>query len=95
METVAVDTFPSGASPYGCEQMIGNVWEWTHSLYEKYPYQTEDGREEAQKSGYRVFRGGAFFNDRRQVRSAHRAWYNPELCTSSIGFRIALAPDLA
>ena len=77
--TSAVGCFPGGASiPYGIEDLSGNVWEWTRSIREDYPYPHDiEGRaqrEDLQSSGDepRVLRGGAFYYDPQDVRCAVR-----------------------
>ncbi len=62
---------PNGESDSGCADMIGNVWEWTRSLWGPggrtpdfaYPYHPTDGRESlhADRSIRRIIRGGAFY----------------------------------
>ena len=71
-DTTPVGSYPTGASPYGCLDMAGNVWEWTSSLYQGYPYDAGDGREDPAASGSRVLRGGSFVNNRLLVRCASR-----------------------
>ena len=93
--TSAVGCFPGGASPYGVEDLSGNVWEWCHSLYEPYPYCLDDGRENPKAEGFRVLRGGAFANGAGLVRCAYRGWDLPYDGYWDVGFRVVVAPGFA
>ncbi|MCP4287419.1 MAG: SUMF1/EgtB/PvdO family nonheme iron enzyme, partial [Gammaproteobacteria bacterium] len=94
--TNAVGCFPGGASPYGCEEMSGNVWEWTRSMVETYPYDPDDGREDIERdSPYRVSRGGSFKLGAHKVRCAIRLRYNPRGGVFDFGFRVMLSPSSA
>ncbi len=84
---------PQGDSPYGCCDMAGNVWEWTHSLYKPYPYIFSDGRESENATGLRVLRGGSFNENAQYARCATRiaSSYGIE---KRRGFRIVIAPSI-
>jgi formylglycine-generating enzyme required for sulfatase activity len=103
--TTPVGIFPEGASPYGCLDMAGNVWEWTRSLWGSrtgtkaelqfaYPYDADDGREnlEAGDDILRVVRGGSFYYDREVARCAVRSWYLPFDVWYFDGFRVVVSP---
>ena len=49
--TTPVGVFVNGASPYGCLDMVGNVWEWTRSLYLPYPFDADDPNREDLQAG--------------------------------------------
>lgn len=101
--TSAVGCFPAGASPYGAEEMAGNVWEWTRSLWGKdlfkptfaYPYHSTDGREnlKAPDDVRRVLRGGSWFDSAGFVRCASRIHGGPWFRNGDVGFRL-VAPGL-
>jgi formylglycine-generating enzyme required for sulfatase activity len=92
---------PLGDSPYGCADMVGNVYEWTSSLWGHnidepkfiYPYDPEDGREnprgEEYGSNLRVQRGGSFYDELRCLRCAYRGKGHPNIPSFSDGFRVA------
>jgi len=98
----AVGCFPGGASPCCCEELSGNVWEWTRSLWGEawskprfaYPYVSDDGREviEASSEVLRVLRGGAFDNVSRSVRCAVGLGFSPDYWNDGVGFRVVLSP---
>ncbi|NWG35432.1 MAG: SUMF1/EgtB/PvdO family nonheme iron enzyme [Chloroflexi bacterium] len=77
---------PAGDSPYGAADMVGNVWEWTQSLWKGYPYNVSDGREDIKAGGGRVVRGGSFLNTSRVARCASRYRFNPAFRLPRSGF---------
>jgi formylglycine-generating enzyme required for sulfatase activity len=70
--TMPVGSYPRGASPYGCLDMAGNVSEWCSSVYKKYPYRADDGREDPNAPSPRVYRGGSWDDDRDDARASER-----------------------
>ena len=49
------------ATPEGVLDLTGNVYTWTSSAYQPYPYQANDGREGFDRTeGTRVVRGGSW-----------------------------------
>lgn len=96
--TSTVGGFPSGASPYEVQEMAGNVWEWTRSIWGDYPYPTDEKgrarRENLEASGdeLRVVRGGAFWFDPRGLRCAVRGRLLPDRRLWLVGFRVVVLP---
>jgi formylglycine-generating enzyme required for sulfatase activity len=80
---------PQGDSPYGLADMAGNVWEWSSSFYQPYPYNEKDGREEPGETGVRVVRGGAYDQSPLLARCVWREAVQPGLRSASVGFRVA------
>jgi formylglycine-generating enzyme required for sulfatase activity len=81
---------PQADSPYGCADM-GNVWEWTRSLYRPYPYRPQDGRESLLSEEERVIRGVTF--NERSARGAFRYHLKPDLPLPTLGFRVVVSFD--
>ncbi len=90
-DTTQVGNYPNGASIYGALDMSGNVWEWVSSLYQPYPYDAADGREDLTASGSRTLRGSSWSNNVTYVRSAYRYRFVPTLTNNYLGFRCSLS----
>jgi len=92
-----VGAYPAGASAYGAEQMLGDVWEWTTSplrpwpgftpmLYEQYSSPFFEG---TGSGDYRVLRGGAWSVAANIVRPSFRNWDHPIRRQIFSGVRLA------
>ena len=88
-------------SPYGCEEMAGNVWEWTRSLYSEallepafgYPYDNTDSTRETLDSlerSRRIVRGGSWASTHGLARCACRGNLHPDDRDGGLGFRVVL-----
>jgi formylglycine-generating enzyme required for sulfatase activity len=91
--TVSVGSYPAGGSPYGALDMAGNVWEWTSSEYQDYPYDAADGREEVNEGVSKfTLRGGAYYVSETNVRCAARYWSDPFGRLDYGGLRVLFSP---
>ncbi|MGB7339152.1 MAG: formylglycine-generating enzyme family protein, partial [Phototrophicaceae bacterium] len=93
--TVDVGSIIAGASWVGALDMSGNVWEWTRSVYEDYPYVASDGREAdlgEETDVLYTLRGGSWYTSNNEnLRSATRYGNYPFNRLSNVGFRCVLS----
>ena len=73
--TVPVTAHPEGASPFGAEQLAGNVWEWV----------SDDGPD-----GWGVVKGGSYLDTGWGLRACRALPADPARATHTTGFRIVI-----
>lgn len=90
-QTAPVGSRPEGASWVGAHDMTGNLWEWTSTLFETYPYVKDDGRESTSNTtSDRVMRGGSWWEtDLGFFRATYRGTWHPDGWINFGGFRCA------
>ncbi len=95
--TSSIDNYPNGKSPYGCYDMVGNVWEivrdWLDigdglkgTYYSVAPYQNPSG---PTYGDIHVMRGGAFSTHIANCRCAFRIGPDSDTPFDRVGFRCA------
>ena len=83
---------PKGASPYGAEDMLGNLREWTASILRPYPYRPGEGNETFAGEGSVVLRGAAHDDSLAVARITARHSYGLRGASAGhhhVGFRCA------
>jgi formylglycine-generating enzyme required for sulfatase activity len=104
-ETTPVGQHPLGASPFGCQDMLGNVEEWTRTLWGTqfaspeyrypHPFDENDGRDlstadDLPVQGKVVHRGGSFRSKAAELYCALRDCADPSSKIAWRGFRVVM-----
>jgi ergothioneine biosynthesis protein EgtB len=86
-----IGSFPAGQNAYGCQQMIGDLWEWTTSDYVPYPgFKSEfDEYNDKWFVNQKVLRGGSFATPQAHIRSTYRNFFHAHERWMTSGFRCA------
>jgi eukaryotic-like serine/threonine-protein kinase len=89
--TSPVGSFPKGASRYGVEDVVGNVWEWVADFYGPYTKDEQKAPTGPAQGDERVIRGGSWNASYASwVRPTFRYKDTPTKRSYGIGFRCAL-----
>lgn len=73
-DTTPVGRFPSGKSPFGCVDMVGNVWEWTETPHDV-------------SGKFLTLKGGSWYDVSSYARCTTRFSARPDYRGSCVGFR--------
>ncbi len=88
--TAPVGSFPKGASRYGLQDVVGNVWEWVADWYAEYGKGEENAPAGPADGTEKVIRGGGWNGSYASwVRPTFRYKDSPEKRSYGIGFRCA------
>ena len=87
-ETSPVNAYPRGISPFGAEDMAGNVWEWCLDYYEAYKGKDVKNRRGPSAGNNRIYRGGSWKSRAASLRTTARGFNTPDYLANDLGFRI-------
>ena len=89
--TAPVGSFPLGRSPFGLDDMAGNVFEWVDDWYADY---TASNLRANPSTESRLFRGGSIYEASDALTTTHRFADKPDNSTwDNFGFRCARSPQ--
>jgi formylglycine-generating enzyme required for sulfatase activity len=87
-ESSPVGSFPRGSSPFGVEDMAGNVWEWCGDFFEPYKATPKIDPRGPTNGAKRVYRGGSWKSRFASLRTTARSANLPNFSCNDLGFRI-------
>jgi formylglycine-generating enzyme required for sulfatase activity len=92
-ESSPVGAFPFGASPFGIEDLAGNVWEWCLDYFEPYRGIAKVNPRGPTAGAKRVLRGGSWKSRFNSLRATTRSSNIPNYSCNDLGFRIVCECD--
>ena len=94
-DTDRVGQRPLGASPFGVDDMAGNVWEWTQDWYDAHYYEKTDPTNPAGPTtgSLKVMRGGCWMSGSDSLRVSCRKAELPATWAPNVGFRCAYTAE--
>jgi len=95
--TAPADARPRSASPYGVEDMVGNLREWTATVLRPYPYSEVASRGQWSGEGRVVVRGASHDDPVEELGVTRRRSYDRRGASAGhhfVGFRCATSEDL-
>ncbi len=94
-ETAPVGSFPRGASPFGVEDLAGNVFEWCFDCFEPYKGKDRTNPKGSTNGPKRNYRGGSWKSRAGSLRASARAFNLPDYSSNDVGFRVICECDPA
>jgi len=88
-----VGAFPKGASPFGLEDVAGNVFEWCLDGFGPYKGKEVTNPKGPREGGKRIYRGGSWKSRAASLRASARNFNQPDYSSNDVGFRIVCECD--
>jgi formylglycine-generating enzyme required for sulfatase activity len=88
-----IGAHPSGASPFGCEEVAGSVWEWCLDAFRPDAHRertTTDPCVSGDATRVRPIRGGCWRSIECKLQAAYRNWAHEAARHTTIGFRLCV-----
>ncbi len=87
-ETAPVGSYPRGASPFGIEDMAGNVFEWCLDFLAPYKSAERTNPRGPSAGAQRIYRGGSWKSRASNLRTSARNFNVPDYSSNDVAFRI-------